>query len=197
MGHPASYDPKAFLAHMSACHNTTIVPTQDSVFLSMFEYPNRTLSGACCLCFHEASNLKTHLAHHLEQIALFALPRKNEVAESDSGVKIRGSAKTVSEKNSSNSGSDFLNEQETGSSPGNGDTDMPRDEDTNKDMEAIQQVLVPESNPDDASLSWAQVYQRLGIPDKNSDYTQLKALPSTLDTLPGTQSETLPSQCHY
>lgn len=74
-GHRRYDDQAAFLDHMSTLDHITLVTAQSRIFLSMFERPRYQQTGICSLCRREAKNLKTHLAHHMEQLALFALPR--------------------------------------------------------------------------------------------------------------------------
>ncbi|KAL9045457.1 MAG: hypothetical protein Q9214_001499 [Letrouitia sp. 1 TL-2023] len=164
-GHPAHADQATFLAHMSDHHNVAVDAAQSPVFLSMFEQQRRSQEGTCCLCFREAENLKTHLAHHLEQIALFALPRENEVPEMDSGINMRGTAKAVSKKASLDSRSGPPNQQDRASLQGSGGIGYQGEEDNDEKIDTVDQILVPESDPDDTGFSWNEVYQKIGPSD--------------------------------
>ena len=86
---------------MQAYHDAFVDSPQRDTFLSMFERPKETAGGACSLCLREAENIKTHLAHHLEQVALFALPRVHEMPDMDSGANAKGSKESSSMMKSS------------------------------------------------------------------------------------------------
>ncbi|KAH8723786.1 hypothetical protein GQ44DRAFT_773663 [Phaeosphaeriaceae sp. PMI808] len=71
-----------FLLHMSVDHGRKFNEAQFSLVRSMFRQPTKSLEGTCHLCYRESKNLRSHLSRHLQQIALFALPRVNETAGS-------------------------------------------------------------------------------------------------------------------
>ncbi|KAF8531430.1 hypothetical protein BDD12DRAFT_644677, partial [Trichophaea hybrida] len=64
-----------FIAHMEKDHLTAFDRRQLSLLRSMFQRPLRNPEGNCNFCLRSCVNLKSHVARHLEQIALFALPR--------------------------------------------------------------------------------------------------------------------------
>jgi hypothetical protein len=78
----------SFLSHMRQEHGMTSASPQDHTVLDMFRRPSRegNVSGVCCLCGHTARRLKKHLSRHLEQIALFALPRNTDLDDKDSNI---------------------------------------------------------------------------------------------------------------
>ncbi|KAF8246379.1 hypothetical protein K440DRAFT_366824 [Wilcoxina mikolae CBS 423.85] len=82
-GHPQFAEESDFLTHMELAHDTTFKSGQISLLLSMFQRPSRSLEGNCNFCLEPSTKLKSHVSRHLEQVALFALPRANEVADSD------------------------------------------------------------------------------------------------------------------
>lgn len=86
---------------MQVYHNAVVDSPQIKNFLSMFERPKQAASGTCSLCLREAENVKPHLAHHLEQVALFAIPRENEMPDMDSGANAKGSRGSTSKVQSS------------------------------------------------------------------------------------------------
>lgn len=182
--HPQYSDQATFLAHMSDCHNASVDAAQSAVFLGMFERPKQTQTGNCCLCLREAKNLGTHLAHHLEQIALFALPRESEIPEMNSRFNVRGSIETLSkEKTSLDSRSEntqsqnetFLQDKDGIDILGNNNDD------------AVDQVEVQESEMSDASFSWAEVYQKIGAFDTKGDQIQLEVFAVSSETAKKTQ----------
>jgi hypothetical protein len=78
-----------FLSHMREEHGMTSTSSQDHTVLDMFRRPSKEgkVSGVCCLCGQTARRLKKHLSRHLEQIALFALPRNTELDDKDSNIE--------------------------------------------------------------------------------------------------------------
>lgn len=73
------YDkPEEFVKHMQADHNTTFGEGQFTPIQDMFRQPFRSNEGTCNLCLRNSKKLKNHVSQHLQQIALFALPRANE-----------------------------------------------------------------------------------------------------------------------
>jgi len=87
----------------------TSTSSQDHTVLDMFRRPSKEgkVSGVCCLCGHTARRLKKHLSRHLEQIALFALPRNTELDDKDShidsnfSVQMKGTEDSDSESKAS------------------------------------------------------------------------------------------------
>ncbi|KAK0507602.1 hypothetical protein JMJ35_010125 [Cladonia borealis] len=186
--HPQYGDQAAFLAHMSDCHNATVDAAQSAVFLGMFERPKQTQTGNCCLCLREAKNLGTHLAHHLEQIALFALPRESEIPEMNSRFNVRGSIETLSkEKTSLDSRSEKTQSQnETFLQDG---IDILGKDDNNEEVDAVDQVKVPEPEMSDAGFSWAEVYQKIGTFDTKGDQNQLEVFAVSSEAAEKTQHD--------
>jgi hypothetical protein len=87
----------------------TSASSQDHTVLDMFRRPSKegNVSGVCCLCGNTARRLKKHLSRHLEQIALFALPRNTELDDKDShidsnfSVQMKGTEDSDSESGAS------------------------------------------------------------------------------------------------
>jgi hypothetical protein len=71
-----------FLLHMRTDHDQNFDEAQFSLVKSMFRRPTNSLEGTCNLCDRPSKNLRSHLSRHLQQIAIFALPRVNETAGS-------------------------------------------------------------------------------------------------------------------
>lgn len=78
--HPHYVEKADFLAHMKSSHYTSFDDSQLSLLSGMFSCPSQRLDGICNLCRKPSVRLETHVSRHLEQIALFALPRINEEA---------------------------------------------------------------------------------------------------------------------
>jgi hypothetical protein len=75
VSHESFIDVKDFLDHMHTIHSE---PLDQAQLLSLhrgFQRPSNAHSGTCTLCGKHASRLKSHLARHLEQLALFAIPQ--------------------------------------------------------------------------------------------------------------------------
>ena len=104
--HPNYENQWHFIDHMRKDHGAIF---EDSSFVkiqAMFQQPSRKAYGICNLCIRECRNLKYHVSRHLQQMALFALPRVNETAGSGEAehhtVPSKYSAKhTCDEKNDS------------------------------------------------------------------------------------------------
>lgn len=82
-GHPPFRSSKSFTEHMSTVHSTRPTSSQLALFLEMFQRPisGSKPSGTCRLCNAEAKRLKSHMSRHLEDIALFALPRRYDLGD--------------------------------------------------------------------------------------------------------------------
>ena len=83
-GHAEHNSQDDFVRHMLHEHQASFSPEEAVRMSSMFKRPSRSSEGTCNLCFRFSRNLKSHVARHLQRIALFALPRPNEVATSNS-----------------------------------------------------------------------------------------------------------------
>ena len=175
-GHTGYTDQVAFLAHMGELHQATADSAQTSIFLSMFERPKMVTTGTCCLCHREAENLKTHLAHHLEQIALFALPRENEIPEMDSEINIRGSDKQLSLAGISQvSGSDQMSARDA---PSIEDTEASDEWEKALEDEGIIPIgsdVTTGLDASDVPISWTEVYQAVGKFETEDEHNELQA----------------------
>lgn len=130
---------------------------QLQTMLSMFQRPARGISGFCYLCLRSAKKLKSHLSRHLEQIALFALPRVNEAAEMDSQRMIVGSGDEDSRESGSEDSSSELTSQ-SGNSHLNDEPEMTHDGPDIDD--ALEETVVP----DDINTSWDNITQNFSEP---------------------------------
>lgn len=73
--HKSFVDIPEFLDHMHTIHSEPLDKVQLLNIHHGFQRPSNAHSGICTLCGKHASRLKSHLARHLEQIALFAIPQ--------------------------------------------------------------------------------------------------------------------------
>ncbi|KAK3314072.1 hypothetical protein B0H66DRAFT_630422 [Apodospora peruviana] len=73
-----------FMCHMNETHS--MVESKITLTLDSFRLPVSVVNGECCLCKRHAQKLKSHLGRHLEQMALFSLPRPPPAASSGSQV---------------------------------------------------------------------------------------------------------------
>lgn len=64
---------EGFARHMNLVHKLAKSKLDRSI--EAFRHPSCMVDGYCCLCGKYALKLKSHLGRHMEQIALFALPR--------------------------------------------------------------------------------------------------------------------------
>ncbi|MCJ1468073.1 hypothetical protein MMC07_006699, partial [Pseudocyphellaria aurata] len=92
--HPHFAEQTNFIAHMKSSHNTTFDASKSSLLSSMFRCPLQSSGGGCNLCLEPTATLKNHVARHLEQVALFALPRVQEAA-GDNTVNENDSIKAI------------------------------------------------------------------------------------------------------
>jgi hypothetical protein len=107
-----------FLLHMRADHDQNFDEAQFSLVKSMFRRPTNSLEGTCNLCDRSSKNLRSHVSRHLQQIAIFALPRVNETA---------GSGQAERDSRSSRYKKDNLDDCETSGSSSSS-TDVLRDD---------------------------------------------------------------------
>lgn len=77
-GHPEFLNQSHFMQHMSASHGAHLDEKKMVTLRAMFQKPSKKRSGECNLCGVFSERLETHVAHHLQQISLFALPRVND-----------------------------------------------------------------------------------------------------------------------
>jgi hypothetical protein len=94
-GHQRFNDKTEFIQHMEVIHNITLDTSKTPLVLEIFAYPMRGPSGDCHLCKRPARNLKSHLSRHLQQLALFALPKLIDSADLDSHENLLGSKENI------------------------------------------------------------------------------------------------------
>jgi hypothetical protein len=82
--HKPFQEVSAFLTHMKDCHGQSFPDNQVPSLGHVFQRPSRSQEGVCNLCGKRASKLKTHIAKHLQQLAIFAIPQTDYMAESGS-----------------------------------------------------------------------------------------------------------------
>lgn len=74
-----------FKSHMKEEHDMAL--DTSSTLLGIFRRPPQSVGGLCNLCFRHSNNLKIHVSRHLQQVALFAIPRADYARDDDgSGV---------------------------------------------------------------------------------------------------------------
>lgn len=98
---------------MKSSHNTTFDASKSSLLSSMFSCPSQSSVGTCNLCLRPTTTLKNHVSRHLEQVALFALPRVHE-ALGDEAANENDSIEAISQhelKQFGTARSDLDNEQ--------------------------------------------------------------------------------------
>ena len=98
-GHQVYVQQADFATHMKQEHDTTL--TSSSPLLDIFRRPLQGHGGVCNLCFRETENLKIHVSRHLQQLALFALPRADYSADDE----ILEGDPNISQNNARGSGS--------------------------------------------------------------------------------------------
>ena len=68
---------------MSSSHDAYLNEKKLINLRTMFTKSSKKRSGECNLCEISVERLEIHVAHHLQQISLFALPRVNVNQESE------------------------------------------------------------------------------------------------------------------
>lgn len=74
-------DQDKFESHLVKDHG--MQSSQSSAIIDMFKRPVPSMSGICNLCFRPAKNLKLHISRHLYQVAVFAIPRPEFMADDE------------------------------------------------------------------------------------------------------------------
>ncbi|KAF2192024.1 hypothetical protein K469DRAFT_346469 [Zopfia rhizophila CBS 207.26] len=90
-GHKSFQELDKFSRHMRDYHGVNLDRKSSATLLHMFERPSHASEGICKLCMKPTKKLKLHVARHLEQLCLFAIPRADytagdEDAKDDSNV---------------------------------------------------------------------------------------------------------------
>lgn len=80
MSHGPFINVEDFLDHMHAIHSEPLDKAQLLSLHHGFQQPSNAHSGTCTLCGEYASKIRSHLARHLEQLALFAIPQTDYMA---------------------------------------------------------------------------------------------------------------------
>lgn len=73
-------DTKTDSKYMKYSHDITLNASSP---LEIFRRPPRPSGGTCNLCFRQTKNLKNHVSRHLQQVALFAIPRADYSADDE------------------------------------------------------------------------------------------------------------------
>jgi DNA-directed RNA polymerase subunit RPC12/RpoP len=89
---------EAFLIHMSEDHDHNFEDAQFSLLKDVFRRPSQSNEGTCNLCLRFSKRLKSHLARHLQAIALFAIPRVNKTSGSGVAEPKSGSSKSMAKE---------------------------------------------------------------------------------------------------
>jgi hypothetical protein len=95
--HPTFQQASDFVTHMKDHHLQVIQDSQLAALQHIFHHPKLSLQGVCNLCGSSTTKLKSHIAKHLQQLALFAIPQtdymddsETEDAQSDKAHRSRG-----------------------------------------------------------------------------------------------------------
>lgn len=166
-----------FLSHMKFDHGQKFDEAQFSALKDMFRRPSRSIEGTCNLCQRHSTKLKSHLSRHLQQVALFALPRVNETVGSGKAERDTRSSRYVNkddhkdDEDEESSDDDVSSKSvgDNGTAGANVDTsDLP---DVDDDYEAV-------SVPDDAAAAapdWDHVTNKFSKA-RDQSFRNLKAV---------------------
>jgi hypothetical protein len=150
-GHPEYENQSDFSAHMKRYHDTTFDLRQRFLMKDMFQRPSRAVDGQCNLCLRHSTKLRSHVSRHLQQMALFALPRVNETAGSEKAELNTRSSRNRSrdqyelqdkEKDSQNSESTSESDQ---TQPDNGEQDQQVQADLPDKDGDVEQIDIPDA----------------------------------------------------
>jgi len=159
--HPEYEKLPDFLLHMRYNHHRTIDLSQSSQQIDVFRRALREPAGACNLCQRQSTNLRSHVSRHLQQMALFALPRHNKF---DSSVRADDDI-VLSERNKESNDSQDSESQTSDKQPSEIQNREPSSEKTPIELEKERWLLLKE-------LTGASI-ENLGISDSTSMQTPL------------------------
>ncbi|KAF2136882.1 uncharacterized protein K452DRAFT_322128 [Aplosporella prunicola CBS 121167] len=108
-GHKPYTSQSDFGKHMKEDHDQALDRDNSLRMLDLFRRKLNSSGGLCNLCLRTTSNFKLHVSRHLEQIAMFALPR----ADYSTGDESANGGTKGSQSNAR--GSDVLDKQPTSS----------------------------------------------------------------------------------
>jgi hypothetical protein len=81
--HPSYDQMHEFLDHMKEHHHDLLHANQLPGLKRIFQRSTRSNTGVCNLCGELSDKLRSHISKHLKQLALFALPQTDYMAETD------------------------------------------------------------------------------------------------------------------
>jgi len=185
--HERFADEAHFRHHMADYHKLTIELTRNSSSLSIFlQQTDHSSAMKCQLCGNTTSGLKNHLSHHLERIALFAIPRTHEMEEASQvgddefSVALLGGSR-IHESGSSSKGPESALDSDTVSS----ESIDAIDQEVDASSESGGKVQTTEENtfgdsvvtvPDADDVSWYHIKPALGAaPPPSSKALALEA----------------------
>lgn len=82
-GHETFETADTFIVHMKSSHQQDVGKHELHALQHTFQRPASTQAGVCPLCFEATQKIKSHIARHLKQLALFAIPQTDFMALSD------------------------------------------------------------------------------------------------------------------
>ncbi|XTI95441.1 hypothetical protein V2W45_1446474 [Cenococcum geophilum] len=82
-GHPSFQDHEQFARHMQDLHSVRLDLKSYSTVLRIFERSSRVSVGICNFCQKETKKMKLHVSRHLQQLALFAIPRADYILDDE------------------------------------------------------------------------------------------------------------------
>lgn len=82
-GHDTFETVDSFIEHMKSSHHQDFRKDELHALQHTFRRAASTQSGVCPLCFETTQKIKSHVARHLKQLALFAIPQTDFMALSD------------------------------------------------------------------------------------------------------------------
>jgi hypothetical protein len=148
-GHKAYQNQEDFTTHMIEHHSSSVAIEQLPSLLHSFRRPLDERGTTCPLCLKTPKTIESHLARHLTQVALFAVPRLhygNDELENESNTSKRGAGRSIQSQSSRSSISRSASSIENPNSV----TEEGVSEETSTTLVEIPQNVVP----DDDDFDW-------------------------------------------
>ncbi|KAF2118796.1 hypothetical protein BDV96DRAFT_642969 [Lophiotrema nucula] len=171
-GHEGFEAEPDFLDHMRTIHKTDFVDSKFPFVKDHFRHPSRNIEGTCNLCMQYSKKLRSHVSRHLQQMALFALPRVNQT--DGSGKAERNSTTSRVDVDYNEERANSYSDRSSSSSEGSKGNLTEEGKDYPRDNSSIDEEYGTEDIPDIVEATWD------GITDKFSKARERSWRPLTV-----------------
>lgn len=176
----SQYDNRGdFINHMEKDHDVAFDDSRFVTVQDMFRQPSLRDEGTCNLCMQESKKLKNHVSWHLQQMAIFALPKVNETARSGGVEQCAVSYKYAAEDASDEQDDDDDDQSQISNSFSENNDDSKQLQELNL-LNRQQDGLVDPSR--DGTLTWGEMEDQNwdDITNKSSDARERESPESPL-----------------